>query len=984
MAPSSLGSSSSSFELSSSYLATLEHALVQTTQHADQLPLSSDLSFERTLSRALAKKLDAQSERVLGLVQNLLSWSTLNQDPKASSSSSSASQATLDADLLRDGVYTNVVDRIEPLLEAADDELEIYLGVSKNTQSKHAPRSDAPLSKGKAAWPPKDRLASHLLHDPNLVKPQLAFPKRLCLPRPSLEDQDVPLEGPIWRPLLRRKLNPLASSTSQDPSWLRVVQTQNIDRFTSITGTAPPSYPMYLHPYQLEIEQLSPPQHYSVRPEPPRKLQEDSFDTTPFEWVDNKDKFDAMLSHIREMGKQGKRELAIDLEHHDQRCWGGITCLIQLSTRTQDYVIDALDPVVRDLLEGLNEFTTDPEWIKVFHGAASDIIWLQRDFGVYIVGLFDTYHATRVLDYPHHSLASLLERYTDFVPDKRYQLADWRIRPLPEAMLHYARSDTHYLLDVYDHLRIALYNLELSSGEKEQGEGKNVVDSVEPSPLVRVFDFSKAVSLSTFSIPPYDSTTGHFENGWLGLLAKNGQLQKYASALRVPTLPIRSGWGPGELHFELLKALHRWRERVAREEDEGINWVLSNWALFNLAEQGPKEVGEVMRVVGATAGRNGGVGEVMRRRKGEVLDVILKVVKEVESKSAKSGGEVVVVSEAMKERGEAAKEPVVRPVVDSLWSDQIEDVAAVKVVANSSFFGGRGKPSTSTSSTQGSSNLVASKSAFFGSSSSSKIPAPTVRVASDATPQRVAAIARIHSSLLLGGGLASVRVDLRWVAPTCSRTELTPLLYLQSLQGAKVPKSQAITSSDEPIEPKEAAQDAVDAHVEALTGDHFFIPFGERATKEAPIPSTSTSAKPAAVPKRSDKDVIVVSSLADKPKKKKRALPSPSNEADSTQSAAPSASTSASAKPIKPSPTKKTKREVLDVEPHDYSTSKSILDADPSSVAALTQGKKGKKKQKETTGRAAKGFVVDTSEFRKEPRVNNAPKKGNFSRSFAK
>ena len=63
--------------------------------------------------------------------------------------------------------------------------------------------------------------------------------------------------------------------------------------------------------------------------------------------------------------------------------------------------------------------------------------------------------------------------YCDVTPDKRYQLADWRIRsvsqgqflypsievkfrPLPEEMLLYARSDTHYLLYIYDCLRNAL------------------------------------------------------------------------------------------------------------------------------------------------------------------------------------------------------------------------------------------------------------------------------------------------------------------------------------------------------------------------------------------------------------------------------------------------------------------------------------------------------------------------------------------------
>ena len=38
--------------------------------------------------------------------------------------------------------------------------------------------------------------------------------------------------------------------------------------------------------------------------------------------------------------------------------------------------------------------------------------------------------------------------------DKRFQLADWRARPLTPEMLHYARADTHYLLYCYDRLKV--------------------------------------------------------------------------------------------------------------------------------------------------------------------------------------------------------------------------------------------------------------------------------------------------------------------------------------------------------------------------------------------------------------------------------------------------------------------------------------------------------------------------------------------------
>ena len=34
--------------------------------------------------------------------------------------------------------------------------------------------------------------------------------------------------------------------------------------------------------------------------------------------------------------------------------------------------------------------------------------------------------------------------------DKQLQLADWRLRPLPVELCKYARTDTHFLLFIYD------------------------------------------------------------------------------------------------------------------------------------------------------------------------------------------------------------------------------------------------------------------------------------------------------------------------------------------------------------------------------------------------------------------------------------------------------------------------------------------------------------------------------------------------------
>lgn len=79
-------------------------------------------------------------------------------------------------------------------------------------------------------------------------------------------------------------------------------------------------------------------------------------------------------------------------------------------------------------MDGLNEVFTDPKIVKVLHGAESDLLWMQRDLGVYVVNMFDTYEASKFLGYPRLSLAFLLQRFCNVNVEKHFQLADWRIR----------------------------------------------------------------------------------------------------------------------------------------------------------------------------------------------------------------------------------------------------------------------------------------------------------------------------------------------------------------------------------------------------------------------------------------------------------------------------------------------------------------------------------------------------------------------------
>jgi exosome complex exonuclease RRP6 len=55
--------------------------------------------------------------------------------------------------------------------------------------------------------------------------------------------------------------------------------------------------------------------------------------------------------------------IAIDLEHHSYRTFAGFVCLMQISTRQEDWIVDTL--LLRDELEELNEVFTDPKIVKV-------------------------------------------------------------------------------------------------------------------------------------------------------------------------------------------------------------------------------------------------------------------------------------------------------------------------------------------------------------------------------------------------------------------------------------------------------------------------------------------------------------------------------------------------------------------------------------------------------------------------------------------
>lgn len=294
------------------------------------------------------------------------------------------------------------------------------------------------------------------------------------------------------------------------------------------------------HPYSYEIDNQAYNDNILLQSTeiPPKP-----WESTSAIWVDKPEQIPELVNTLKQA-----TELAIDLEHHDYRTYYGLVCLMQISNRDQDWIVDTL--ALRDDLQPLNEVFTDPKITKVFHGAFMDIIWLQRDLGLYIVSLFDTYHASKKLGFPRFSLAYLLETFAHFKTSKKYQLADWRIRPLSKPMLAYARSDTHFLLYIFDQLKNRL--LETNRMLEVLYESRQVAK--------RRFEYSK------FRPRKYDNLVATPVNSLDPCLAILSEFK-----INVHLKPV-------------VKALYTWRDALARRLDESVRFIMPNHILASLAK----------------------------------------------------------------------------------------------------------------------------------------------------------------------------------------------------------------------------------------------------------------------------------------------------------------------------------------------------------------------------------------------------------------
>ena len=238
--------------------------------------------------------------------------------------------------------------------------------------------------------------------------------------------------------------------------------------------------------------------------------------------------------------------VTVDTEFMRETTYYPKLCLIQMAGPDGSGVL--VDPLSPDLdLAPFFALMADTSVLKVFHAARQDIEIIHKLGGLIPAPLFDTQVAAMVCGFGE-SIAydALVARTSDGRIDKTSRFTDWRRRPLSQDQLEYALADVTYLRDAYRFLAKAL--------EVEKRE-----DWLEDEMAV-------LADPKTYDIHPDDA--------WRRLKLR----------IRKP------------IELAVLKEVAAWREREARARDQPRSRVLKDDAVYEIAQQQPKDEAALSRL----------------------------------------------------------------------------------------------------------------------------------------------------------------------------------------------------------------------------------------------------------------------------------------------------------------------------------------------------------------------------------------------------
>ncbi|WP_425624346.1 ribonuclease D [Agrobacterium radiobacter] len=237
--------------------------------------------------------------------------------------------------------------------------------------------------------------------------------------------------------------------------------------------------------------------------------------------------------------------ITIDTEFLRETTFWPELCLVQMASPTLEVLVD---PLAKGLdLAPLFELMANPNVVKVFHAARQDIEIIYHLGGLIPHPIFDTQVAAMVCGFGNSiSYDQLVQKIKNVQIDKSSRFTDWSRRPLTEKQLDYALADVTHLRDVYLALKAQL-----------EREGRSLW-------LTEEMDILE--SRDTYDMHPDDA--------WLRL----------KSRLRKPT------------ELAILKFVAAWREREARSRNVPRSRVLKDDAIFEIAQQQPKDAEALSRL----------------------------------------------------------------------------------------------------------------------------------------------------------------------------------------------------------------------------------------------------------------------------------------------------------------------------------------------------------------------------------------------------
>ena len=239
--------------------------------------------------------------------------------------------------------------------------------------------------------------------------------------------------------------------------------------------------------------------------------------------------------------------VAVDTESNSFYAYFNRTCLIQVSTEQQDYIID---PFSLDGISPFGEVLADPAIEKIFHAAPNDIAGLKRDFKFVVRNIFDTSIAAKMLGYKQLGLAPILFEHFGISLNKKWQRYDWGRRPLRDEQIEYARLDTHFLIPLRHRLVAELEEKDLMGSAQEAFEKLCLQEITEKQ--FRPGDFLHIYGAQSLDV----------------------------------------------VGKRVLKALYLFREKEARRRDRAPFRVLTNETLLRLAMQRPKNIQDFNKIKG--------------------------------------------------------------------------------------------------------------------------------------------------------------------------------------------------------------------------------------------------------------------------------------------------------------------------------------------------------------------------------------------------